>query len=174
MFRKERHRGGNPASTGAGNCSPRRPPIRPPGGRPRSRSAGSPMLPPTKTLFPACARISPMSVVTVVLPLVPVMATSGVLRNREASSSSLMTGISRRRPLAEWGLTGRPPARGRPGRRLRGTPVRKESLVRSCLQTASAARASSQRRTGFSSVRAIRAPRLRENGPSRVPFSRRR
>ena len=64
------------------------------------------MLPPTKTFFPAAARISPMSVVTVVFPFVPVMATSGVLRNRKASSSSLMIGIFRRSASRRMGFDG--------------------------------------------------------------------
>jgi len=45
-----------------------------------------------------------MSVVTVVFPFVPVMATSGVRRKRQASSSSLTTGIARRM-VCEFGMS---------------------------------------------------------------------
>jgi hypothetical protein len=64
------------------------------------------MLPPTKTFFPAAARMSPMSVVTVVFPFVPVMATSGVSRKRQASSISLTIGIFRRSAYARMGFDG--------------------------------------------------------------------
>ncbi|MNW09928.1 hypothetical protein D3C71_2070360 [compost metagenome] len=42
-------------------------------------SAGVPRLPPTATFLPAAAAISPTRVVTVLLPLEPVMATIGAL-----------------------------------------------------------------------------------------------
>ena len=52
------------------------------------------MLPPTKVENPLPLKISPVSVVVVVLPLVPVIATIGAEMNMLASSISLM--ISRR------------------------------------------------------------------------------
>ncbi len=53
-----------------------------------SSSAGVPMSPPTPTLRPASAIISPTRVVTVLLPLEPVMAMTGVWVSRTNSSMS--------------------------------------------------------------------------------------
>ena len=55
-------------------------------------TTGTPMLPPTSVGSPAAVRISPSSVVTVVLPLEPVTARILPLRKRPASYSSPMTG----------------------------------------------------------------------------------
>ena len=49
------------------------------------------MFPPTKVSKPQARKISPVRVVVVVLPLVPVMATMGAFMNQEASSTSLTT-----------------------------------------------------------------------------------
>ncbi len=57
--------------------------------------SGVPRLPPTKVAKPAALKISPMSVVTVLLPLVPVIATMGARVYQLASSSSLTTGTPR-------------------------------------------------------------------------------
>ena len=51
------------------------------------------MLPPTSALRPPAEMISPASVVVVVLPLEPVMATMWPFRNRAASSTSPITGM---------------------------------------------------------------------------------
>ena len=51
-------------------------------------SAGVPRLPPTATFLPAAAAISPTRVVTVLLALEPVMATSGALAWRTNRSMS--------------------------------------------------------------------------------------
>ena len=59
--------------------------------------AGVPMFPPTSVLRPPEAMISPVSVVVVVLPLEPVMATIFPCRKRAVSSISPMTGMPRRR-----------------------------------------------------------------------------
>ena len=53
---------------------------------------GKPMLPPTSTRRPAASSMRPTSVVVVDFPLVPVMATIGPRSQREASSSSPITG----------------------------------------------------------------------------------
>ena len=49
-----------------------------------------PKFPPTATFFPACFKISPIRVVTVDFPFVPVTAMIGVLVKRKASSISLI------------------------------------------------------------------------------------
>src|SRR5215475_9062991 len=59
--------------------------------------AGVPMLPPTATGRPPAARISPASVVVVVLPFDPVMATIGPERFWAASSISPITDSPRER-----------------------------------------------------------------------------
>ena len=53
-----------------------------------SINAGRPILPPTPTLTPAAFAISPTSVVTVLLPLEPVIATIGACASRQNSSIS--------------------------------------------------------------------------------------
>ncbi len=53
------------------------------------------MLPPTPTFTPAPSMTAPIHAVVVVLPLVPVTAMIGASRNRNASSSSEISG----RPL---------------------------------------------------------------------------
>ena len=52
-----------------------------------SSSAGGPRLPPTRTWRPARAAMRPTSVVTVLLPLVPVMPSVGMPRVARANSS---------------------------------------------------------------------------------------
>ncbi len=49
------------------------------------------MLPPTATRFPADSAILPTSVVTVVLALEPVIATTGAFASRKNSSISPIT-----------------------------------------------------------------------------------
>ena len=51
------------------------------------------MFPPTKVLNPFAFKISPVMVVVVVFPFVPVMAISGAVINRHANSISLITGM---------------------------------------------------------------------------------
>ena len=62
--------------------------------------SGTPMLPPTSTRFPEASSIRPTSVVVVDLPLVPVMAMTRPFSQRQASSSSPMTGTPAAR--ASW------------------------------------------------------------------------
>ncbi len=69
-----------------------------------------PMLPPTATGSLASRKMAPVSSVVVVLPLVPVMPTTGLGRNRPANSTSLHRGDA-----AAQGLPA--PPRSRPGRR---------------------------------------------------------
>ncbi len=45
-------------------------------------------MPPTPTLSPACSAIKPTNVVTVLLPLEPVIATTGALASRANNSMS--------------------------------------------------------------------------------------
>ena len=59
--------------------------------RSASEMAGVPMLPPTSAGNPAAVIISPVSVVVVVLPFDPVIATIGPGRNCAASSISPIT-----------------------------------------------------------------------------------
>ncbi len=67
------------------------------------------MLPPTSAGNPAAAMISPTSVVVVVLPFDPVMATMEPGRNCAASSISPMTTSPRARACANFGAsTGTP------------------------------------------------------------------
>ena len=54
------------------------------------------MLPATSVLRPDARQISPVSVVVVVLPLVPVTAMIGPSRNMAPTSISLITGMPRR------------------------------------------------------------------------------
>ena len=61
------------------------------------------MLPPTRVGNPASSRISPTSVVVVVLPLEPVMARILPLRKRAASSSSPMIGQPEAAHLGQLG-----------------------------------------------------------------------
>ena len=58
--------------------------------------ADSPMLPPTSTRLPDASSMRPTSVVVVDLPLVPVIATIGPRSQRDASSSSPITGTPAR------------------------------------------------------------------------------
>src|SRR5215831_6333178 len=77
--------------------------------RSASEIAGVPMLPPTSAANPAAVMISPTSVVVVVLPFDPVMATIGPVRNRAASSISPMTVSPRVRACTSGGAsTGTP------------------------------------------------------------------
>ena len=57
-----------------------------------ARSARTPMLPPTSTRCPPASSIRPVSVVVVDLPFVPVIATTRPRSQRDASSSSPITG----------------------------------------------------------------------------------
>src|SRR6266481_521597 len=67
------------------------------------------MLPPTSVLIPPALRISPASVVVVVFPLEPVIATIGPGRCRAASSISPMTGSPAPRACTSGGAsTGTP------------------------------------------------------------------
>ena len=71
---------------------------------------GLPILPPTKTRSPERVSISPKRAVVVVLPLVPVTASSGLRKKRAASSISPTTATPRRRASARgsrvWGTPG--------------------------------------------------------------------
>ena len=58
------------------------------------------MFPPTSTRRPAACSIRPTSVVVVDLPFVPVIATTRPRSQREASSSSPITGTPRERAAA--------------------------------------------------------------------------
>jgi len=71
--------------------------------------AGVPMLPPTSAGTPAAVMISPVSVVVVVLPFDPVMATIGPGRNWAASSTSPITASPKARACTNGGAsTGTP------------------------------------------------------------------
>ncbi len=72
--------------------------------------SGVPRLPPMKVRRPARSRARPTRLVVVLLPFVPVMATSGQARRRKASSISLQTGMPRRTAAASTGTS-----RGTPG-----------------------------------------------------------
>ena len=69
-----------------------------------------PTLPPTATGSPASRKMAPVSSVVVVLPLVPVMPTTGLGRKRQANSTSLHSGTPRRRASCTAAL-----ASGTPG-----------------------------------------------------------
>ena len=68
-----------------------------------------PMLPPTSTWWPPASSIRPVSVVVVDFPFVPVIATMRPRSQREASSSSPMTGTPAARALAMAGCVGGTP-----------------------------------------------------------------
>ncbi len=61
------------------------------------------MFPPTSVFFPLLARISPTSVVVVVLPFDPVIASTLPFKNRNASSTSPITGIPSERACCNCG-----------------------------------------------------------------------
>jgi len=71
-------------------------------------ASGSPRLPPTNVGRPVAFSISPTSVVVVDLPLVPVIATSVLDTNREASSSSPVMVTPAARAAASSGISGTP------------------------------------------------------------------
>ena len=66
--------------------------------------SATPMLPPTATLRPPSSSMRPTSVVVVDLPFVPVIATTRPSSQRDASSSSPMTGTpaARARATSAW------------------------------------------------------------------------
>ena len=66
---------------------------------------GTPMLPPTSTRLPAAVSMRPTSVVVVDFPFVPVMATTGPLTHRHASSSSPTISIPRERAASKTGCS---------------------------------------------------------------------
>src|SRR5579862_491668 len=80
------------------------------GGSSSAAINGVPRLPPVKVRRPARASARPTSVVVVLLPFVPVMATTGHDSMRKASSISLHTGIPRRTAAASSAAS-----RGTPG-----------------------------------------------------------
>ncbi len=55
-------------------------------------SSTSPMLPPTHVRCPACLKISPTSVVVVVLPALPVMPITGAGQRSMNNWASLVSG----------------------------------------------------------------------------------
>ena len=65
--------------------------------------SGAPMLPPTVTLKPAASSIRPVSAVVVDLPFVPVIAMTRPCSQRDASSTSPITGTPRARAAATAG-----------------------------------------------------------------------
>ncbi len=71
--------------------------------------SGTPMFPPTSTCIPAASNIRPINVVVVDLPLVPVTATMRPRSQRDASSSSPITGMSAARAAATSGCAGETP-----------------------------------------------------------------
>ena len=71
--------------------------------------SGTPMLPPTAALSPPSVSMRPISVVVVDLPLVPVMATMRPASQRDASSSSPMTGTPAARAAATSACRGETP-----------------------------------------------------------------
>ena len=86
-------------------------------------SSGRPMLPPTKTSRPAAAKISPMRLVVVLLPALPVMPRIGAGQSAKNSSTRL---------LSLNPALSRPPAaaRARAARPARHTPRRSPSRSR--------------------------------------------
>ena len=64
---------------------------------------GTPMFPPTRTRNPDCSSIRPVSVVVVDLPFVPVTAMTRPRSQRDASSSSPITGIPASRAAINTG-----------------------------------------------------------------------
>ena len=73
---------------------------------PTASASGSPRLPPTNVGRPVARSISPTSVVTVDLPLVPVMATMVAETNCDASSSSPVISTPAARAAASSGISG--------------------------------------------------------------------
>src|SRR4051794_34271962 len=70
---------------------------------------GRPMLPAATARFPDSTSIAATNVVTVVLPLVPVMATIGIVARRAASSISLTSSTPAESAMAYTGCdTGTP------------------------------------------------------------------
>ncbi len=67
------------------------------------RLSGVPRLPPTVTLNPAAVSIRPASVVVVDFPFVPVIAITRPCSQRDASSSSPITGMPRARAASTSG-----------------------------------------------------------------------
>src|SRR5215467_6120842 len=125
------------------------------------------MLPPTVTLNPAASRIRPVSAVVVDFPFVPVMATTRPRSQREANSSSPMTGTPRRRAAAIAGCSG-----GTPGlvtTRSASTNV----SVRwppSSSSTPNGASASTPATCGCTSDNVTRAPRRASSSDAATPL----
>src|SRR6266849_6508302 len=80
------------------------------GARSTAATSGVPRLPPVKVRRPARSSARPTRLVVVLLPLVPVMATSGHGSSPKASSISLSTAMPRRTAAASTGAS-----RGTPG-----------------------------------------------------------
>ncbi len=80
------------------------------------------MLPQTSAVRPPAFTISPVIAVVVLLPLLPVMATTGPSRNGKASSTSAITGTPHRRASSSSGRSSGTPGetttRSTPGREL--------------------------------------------------------
>ena len=122
--------------------------------------SGAPMLPPTVTLNPAASSIRPVSAVVVDFPFVPVIAMTRPRSQREASSTSPMTGTPRAARRGDRRLLGRH-ARAQHdeiGARKRLLPVAAE-LELDAERLEAAPRRRHRARTSDS---VTRAPRLRQ------------
>ena len=93
-----RSTGGTCRSLPAGSCSPRSTWIVSSVESSTCALSARPMFPPTSTRWPPASSIRPVSVVVVDLPFVPVIATTLPRSQREASSSSPITGRRRVAP----------------------------------------------------------------------------
>ena len=89
----------------AGSSRARRRSTRPPASSPTRPETASPMLPATAQATSLASSIAPIRLVTVDLPFVPVMPTHGCAgpSRRNASSTSLQTGMPRARAAATTG-----------------------------------------------------------------------
>ena len=83
-------------------------PLSPAAGVPTASASGSPRLPPTNVGRPVARIMSPVSVVVVDLPLVPVIAMTVPATNREASSISPVMATPAARAAASSGISGTP------------------------------------------------------------------
>ena len=132
-------------------------------------TTGTPMLPPTKVGTPEARRMSPHSVVVVVLPLEPVMARVCPRRKRDANSTSPSTVCPKART---WRISG--VSSGTPGLSTRKSCRRK--VNRPWPPASTAMPSSSSIGISFSRASALRtsdtvtcAPRRRRNSAAARP-----